>query len=242
MEQIQTKHQIKDFEQNKKYFDIILGKKDFINSSMADNPDEHYILVTKNDYKSFIDFSKNASLDEKKEFQQILQEFTVFYTQSDMNTNINFVHDGKYLINEELKFNCHLRVWNVPSKYSINKQIPNNEKTVYETIIENENHQSIVNEEGFNTKYSIVICPRNPKGKTHYLIVTKKRYIDANDFYKNAPIEEQEDFFNLLDFVVKEHTEKNPNQWFIMRNNNGSLADQTVPHFHWHILFNMFTI
>ena len=73
----------------------------------------------------------------------------------------------------------------------------------------------------------------SPKAKTHILVVPKGKYTDIADFIKNAPANEQTDFWGLVSKIVDEYKIDNN---FRLNAFTGTKAGQTVPHFHVHIL------
>jgi len=73
-----------------------------------------------------------------------------------------------------------------------------------------------------------------PKADIHILIVPKGQYMTYHDFILKASKEEKLDFFDGIVEIVKG---QNLDQMgYKLHNNNLETVNQTVPHFHIHIL------
>ena len=83
-------------------------------------------------------------------------------------------------------------------------------------------------------KFSLAFTDINPQAAIHILVIPKNPYIDFCDFTKNAPSEEVNFFWELVNDVIskKNIVEKG----FRIITNSGKDGNQDVPHFHVHIL------
>jgi diadenosine tetraphosphate (Ap4A) HIT family hydrolase len=68
----------------------------------------------------------------------------------------------------------------------------------------------------------------------HILVIPKKPYIDFSDFSSNASSEEISHFFQKVNEIANQT--KVRESGFRLISNIGKAANQTVPHFHIHIL------
>ncbi len=82
-------------------------------------------------------------------------------------------------------------------------------------------------------KYIILLYPRNPLSKRHFMILTK-RHINS---FSDLDIEELDEIRSMVDQLVKIFIEDIDYSGFNLINNNGPDAGQHVLHFHMHIFF-----
>lgn len=73
----------------------------------------------------------------------------------------------------------------------------------------------------------------HPLAPTHILVIPKGAYENAADFGANATPEEITDFWRSVAGIVKGENLQNG---YRLVTNTGEHADQSVPHFHLHIL------
>ncbi|MEM6603891.1 MAG: HIT domain-containing protein [Pseudomonadota bacterium] len=78
----------------------------------------------------------------------------------------------------------------------------------------------------------------SPQAKVHILVIPKKNYVSAEDFYLNASPEEVKGFFACLNEVTcaENISQQEGGQGFRLITNIGPDGGQEVPHFHIHIL------
>lgn len=68
----------------------------------------------------------------------------------------------------------------------------------------------------------------------HWLVITKRQYVNFTDFTSKASPEEVARFFGSINAIISQH---NLNEkGFRMVTNNGTNGGQSVFHFHMHIL------
>ena len=74
----------------------------------------------------------------------------------------------------------------------------------------------------------------SPQAPIHILVIPKNSYINLYDFTKNAPNEEINLFWKLVNDVIefKNFSEEG----FRIISNSGKNGNQDVPHFHVHLL------
>jgi len=104
---------------------------------------------------------------------------------------------------------------------------PNN---VFAKILRQELHFKKVKE----GKHYLAFHDLFPKADIHILIIPKGAYMTYHDFMMNASQEERLDFFQGIVDIVKEH--QLDQLGYKLHNNNLEAVNQTVPHFHMHIL------
>lgn len=77
-----------------------------------------------------------------------------------------------------------------------------------------------------------------PKARVHVLVIPKGNYISSFDFYHSAPDDMLVGFHRGLASVIQSLDLKNPGYRLIT--NHGPDSGQEVPHFHVHILSDLF--
>lgn len=104
------------------------------------------------------------------------------------------------------------------------------EHNVFARILRGEIPAQIV----FEDEYAIAFHDISPAAPAHILVIPKGKYIDLADFIKKAKEKEVHSFFDTVRHVAKELGVQGTGYRTIM--NSGPDANQTVPHFHVHIL------
>ena len=84
------------------------------------------------------------------------------------------------------------------------------------------------------SEYSIAFNDIAPQAPIHILIIPKGKYIKYDDFLSKASKEEINDFFMLINRLVKINNLKDAGYRLI--SNAGENANQEVPHLHFHLL------
>jgi len=74
----------------------------------------------------------------------------------------------------------------------------------------------------------------NPAAQIHILVIPKSEYTDYSDFVKNATAEDIAHYFTKIDEII-EKLAISPNCYRLITN-KGAQANQTVMHFHTHII------
>lgn len=104
------------------------------------------------------------------------------------------------------------------------------EHNVFARILRGEIPAQIV----FEDEYAIAFHDISPAAPAHILVIPKGKYRDLADFIKKAKEKEVHSFFDTVRHVAKELGVQETGYRTIM--NSGPDANQTVPHFHVHIL------
>ncbi len=84
------------------------------------------------------------------------------------------------------------------------------------------------------SEHAIAFNDIAPQAPIHILIIPKGKYIKYDDFLSKASKEEINDFFMLINRLVKINNLKDAGYRLI--SNAGENANQEVPHLHFHLL------
>ena len=101
---------------------------------------------------------------------------------------------------------------------------------IFAKIIRKELAAKIIYEDDF----VIAIEDIAPIAPTHILVLTKKAAISFNDFISNSTAEETDQLFKSVQIIALELGLEEEGYRIIM--NHGANANQSVPHFHIHLL------
>ena len=101
---------------------------------------------------------------------------------------------------------------------------------IFAKILSGEIKSDIIHE----TEHFIVINDIFPKAPIHILFIPKGEYTDFQDFCENASTEEFEDYFKGISQYAKSRGLSESGYRLIM--NKGADANQTVKHFHCHLI------
>lgn len=104
------------------------------------------------------------------------------------------------------------------------------EHNVFARILRGEIPAQIVYED----EWCLAFHDISPAAPAHVLVIPKGKYRDFADFAKNAKKEEASGFFDSVRHIAKELGVQESGYRLIM--NSGPDANQTVHHFHVHIL------
>lgn len=88
----------------------------------------------------------------------------------------------------------------------------------------------------FEDEHVLSFWDIHPKAKFHALVITKKKFVNFEDFIKKSELHEVGMFFQKVNFIATEILKLNNN--FKMLTHNGKDANQEIEHFHIHILSN----
>lgn len=96
---------------------------------------------------------------------------------------------------------------------------------IFQKIINNKEEYNIV----YESANCIVINDIFPKAKFHFLVITKKNYINLQDFLNLSNQEEQNDFFNTIKTFLNKLSHAK------VQFNCGKESGQEIMHLHAHI-------
>ena len=105
-----------------------------------------------------------------------------------------------------------------------------NKENIFSKIIDGKVDAEVVYEN------SHVICLKDlfPRAPLHLLILPKKKYIDIYDFSVNASIEEKEQIFFSIRYLIEKYEIIETGNRIIT--NSGKDGRQEIPHLHFHLL------
>jgi diadenosine tetraphosphate (Ap4A) HIT family hydrolase len=84
--------------------------------------------------------------------------------------------------------------------------------------------------------HSIALNDRYPQARIHMVVIPKGEYENIIDFNQKASEAEKKDFWNTVDEAAGIAGVRGN---FKLVSNTGEMAEQSVPHFHVHILSNV---
>ncbi len=105
-----------------------------------------------------------------------------------------------------------------------------NQNNIFAKILRSE----IPCEKILENDYALAISDINPQAPVHILIIPKNSYIDFYDFVQNAPPNEVNLLWKLVNDVIE--YKKISEKGFRIITNSGNDGNQDVPHFHVHLL------
>lgn len=108
------------------------------------------------------------------------------------------------------------------------------ESNVFARILRGEIPNRTVKE----SAHTLAFADVNPQAPHHVLVIPKGRYVDYDDFSRNAPAEEIVDFHRTAGAICAELAAAPTlgGEGYRVIANSGGHGRQEVPHFHLHIL------